>query len=331
MKLIFRMCILTIVFALSSLVTVASADENTDNPMNGMIGFIIGESNAVVSGETEEIDSTNENVVPFINDGRTFVPVKFISEGFGATAYWNASTQTVTINSGDTVITLSIGSNILYKNGEQIQMDVSPIIEEGRTFLPVKYIADVLGMNSFYDNGLIILSPADREIDATNDASLIENMRDMINNPQNANSNNQNNNQPTNTQSSSSQENYKRCDLTGEITEINGNDISLNIIATPQFTPTDSNSPKKYHPRDAQSSSSQQDTQREPQYTGETKTITIPENTPISTTTRASSGNELQNLQVSDLKIGDILQIWYSNQDSQSLDKISVRQINKNN
>ena len=37
------------------------------------------------------------NAVPYIKDGRTFVPVRFISEALGASVVWNDKTKTVTI------------------------------------------------------------------------------------------------------------------------------------------------------------------------------------------------------------------------------------------
>lgn len=37
----------------------------------------------------------------FIEDGRTYLPVRFVAENLGATVTWNGNTQTVTITRTD--------------------------------------------------------------------------------------------------------------------------------------------------------------------------------------------------------------------------------------
>ena len=87
----------------------------------------------------------NTDVAPFIDDnGRTMVPVRFISEELDADVDWDGNTGTVTITLGTTKIELRIGSSILYKNGEGISMDTEAIIKDDRTFVPVRYIAQAL-------------------------------------------------------------------------------------------------------------------------------------------------------------------------------------------
>ncbi len=62
----------------------------------------INKSNSVVNGVSTQIDPENSEVVPFINNGRTLLPLRFISENLGAGGdddiVWDAETKTVTIN-----------------------------------------------------------------------------------------------------------------------------------------------------------------------------------------------------------------------------------------
>ena len=56
-------------------------------------------------------------VQPFIENGRTMVPVRFISEAFGASVDWNDALKLVTITAGEgTNINLTIGSNEIIIN-----------------------------------------------------------------------------------------------------------------------------------------------------------------------------------------------------------------------
>lgn len=57
----------------------------------------------VLDGETVTPTNAQGNVVePFIMDGTTYLPVRGIASALGLSVDWNQSTQTVTLNSGDT-------------------------------------------------------------------------------------------------------------------------------------------------------------------------------------------------------------------------------------
>lgn len=58
------------------------------------ISVAIGSTQATVDGQTQAID-----VAPFIIGATTYVPLRFISQAFGAAVNWNDSTSTVTIES----------------------------------------------------------------------------------------------------------------------------------------------------------------------------------------------------------------------------------------
>lgn len=57
----------------------------------------IGKGSATVNGVNTPIDSTNAKVVPEIINGRTMLPLRFVTENLGAAVGWDQSTQTITI------------------------------------------------------------------------------------------------------------------------------------------------------------------------------------------------------------------------------------------
>ena len=57
----------------------------------------IGNPQAKVNGITKWIDDTNHKVVPEIINGRTMIPLRFVTENLGATVDWNQDTKTITI------------------------------------------------------------------------------------------------------------------------------------------------------------------------------------------------------------------------------------------
>jgi hypothetical protein len=60
----------------------------------------IGKNAAKVNGVNKPIDSTNSMVVPEIINGRTMVPLRFVTENLGCTVQWDGTTQTITITYG---------------------------------------------------------------------------------------------------------------------------------------------------------------------------------------------------------------------------------------
>jgi len=77
---------------------------------------------------------------PFIDPlfERTMVPVRVIAEFLGATVTWEQATQTVTIANGGSAAQITIGEELPGGMG-------TAVIIEDRTFVPVRYVSDVLG------------------------------------------------------------------------------------------------------------------------------------------------------------------------------------------
>ena len=106
---------------------------------SSIIRLTIGETHYTVNGVARQRD-----VAPFIQDGRTMVPLALIAEALGATTDWDGNTQTVTIGQDGQNISLVIGESLPNNMG-------TPIIRDGRTFVPVAYIAQELGSQTRWD------------------------------------------------------------------------------------------------------------------------------------------------------------------------------------
>ncbi|MEF3244405.1 MAG: copper amine oxidase N-terminal domain-containing protein, partial [Caldisericaceae bacterium] len=64
---------------------------------NSVIELFIGNPLASVNGNPVPIDKDNPKIVPFIKDGRTMVPLRFILENFGAEVNWDGKLKKITI------------------------------------------------------------------------------------------------------------------------------------------------------------------------------------------------------------------------------------------
>ena len=93
------------------------------------------------------IDFTPYGQTPVIVNDRTLVPLRAIFEAMGAEVAWDDATKTVNATREDTTISLTIGSDQLYVNGEAVTIDVPAQIINDRTMIPVRAIAESFGCN----------------------------------------------------------------------------------------------------------------------------------------------------------------------------------------
>jgi len=107
---------------------------------NTKIVLQIGNKKAYVNEEEFTLD-----VAPIILSGRTMVPLRFVSESLRATVDWEAETKTIVIHDHKKVITMTIGDVNVHVNGQLYVLDVPPVILEGRTVVPIRFVSEALG------------------------------------------------------------------------------------------------------------------------------------------------------------------------------------------
>jgi len=95
---------------------------------------------------------------PIIENGRTLVPLRAIFEALGAIVEWEQTTQTVTAVKDDITISLRIGSNVLKRNGENIELDTPAQVVGNRTLVPVRAIAESFGAEVAWDQNSRIVT-----------------------------------------------------------------------------------------------------------------------------------------------------------------------------
>ena len=93
---------------------------------------------------------TND-VTPIIKGGRTMLPIRLVAETLGATVAWNEAEQSVTIGKGNTEIVIYIGQAFALVNGDPVSLDAPACIQDDRTYLPVRFVAENLGADVVWD------------------------------------------------------------------------------------------------------------------------------------------------------------------------------------
>ncbi|MBS3984425.1 MAG: hypothetical protein KGZ66_02330 [Selenomonadales bacterium] len=85
------------------------------------------------------------DVAPIIRNGRTLVPFRAIFEALGARVTWDEATNTVAGYRGRQAIILELGSTTAWVNGPAVRLDVAPQAVNGRTMVPLRFVAERLG------------------------------------------------------------------------------------------------------------------------------------------------------------------------------------------
>lgn len=140
---------------------VTETDMLFDAKMGDAIALLLNSPVAFGGGRKMYVDQNNYEVVPFTENGRTLVPVRFIAESFGAEVGWDAETQTVSVYYLGRDIRMQIGSNIMTLNGEKILLDVPANTYNSRTLIPLRALSEALGKEVLWDDrGLIVIDDA---------------------------------------------------------------------------------------------------------------------------------------------------------------------------
>ncbi len=113
---------------------------------NVSIKLQIKNKNAIVNGTVVSLDAP-----PIIKSNRTLIPLRFISESFGAIVQWDPVLKIVDIQFNDTSIKLQIGVGYASVNGKKIALDTVPEIINGRTMIPLRFIVETFGASVNWD------------------------------------------------------------------------------------------------------------------------------------------------------------------------------------
>lgn len=151
MKKIIKISILFI----SMLITPVFA-ANTFNVSIGNKDYRVKEAGVLINE-----DSLKTDFSPYIKEGRTFVPIREITEKLGADVKWNGKDKSIKITLNGDVINMQIDNSKVTVNDKKIELDhaqapqlalYSKPRKETKTMVPLRFISETFGYNVDWNN-----------------------------------------------------------------------------------------------------------------------------------------------------------------------------------
>lgn len=89
--------------------------------------------------------TTNMDTTPVLWKNTTYIPLRFLSEGIGATVKWDKKAQEVTVMAGDDTLVFWVNNKVMEVNGMKKNVGSTVFVnKDGRTQVPLRFIAELL-------------------------------------------------------------------------------------------------------------------------------------------------------------------------------------------
>lgn len=133
---------------------------------------ILANSNVTIKLDGKEVVI---DVDPYIDsNGRTIVPARFVSEKLGFEVMWDGDNRRAVIADNGREIELFINSKTAYVDGRQTEMDAAAVIKNGRTMVPVRFVAETFNMEVTWIHETRTVELSSQEKDTGEDEDKID-------------------------------------------------------------------------------------------------------------------------------------------------------------
>lgn len=178
--------ILILIFLLSGTILALAANQNEQaqsKPVGGEVYLYTGSPLILSNGEVKMLDPSNPDLGATVIQSRTLLPLRAISEYFGAEVTYDQKEKQAVIQYDGKRYFFPIGSKkyIAENDGqkEEYSMDSQSVILDGRTMVPLRVICEnVLGKTVSYHDRVIAV--ADHELNLKTNTELTEEIKAKI-------------------------------------------------------------------------------------------------------------------------------------------------------
>ena len=131
-----------------------------------VVALKLGSPLCVIDSQVTQVDESNSQVTPYAvqvnGGGYTLLPIRRVLEAFGGTVDWVPATNGVLCTLNGRQVELTPGSAQAQVDGRTVTMDVPAEARNDRTFVPVRFVSENLGLYVSYEpqNQVVVVSAA---------------------------------------------------------------------------------------------------------------------------------------------------------------------------
>ena len=140
---------------------VGSAEEQTKKPVTVVCD--LNKDTIITTIDGKKVVK-KADVPPYLKDNRLMLSVRFLAEELGYQVKWDNKTKTVTLQDGNTVCTLKVGSNEMIINGEVVHLDTQPEVKKGRVMVPVSSVVKAFRLKQGTSERSIVWDAKEKKI-----------------------------------------------------------------------------------------------------------------------------------------------------------------------
>jgi len=91
-------------------------------------------------------------IPPEIVEGVSFLPIRFVTEqALGAAVQWDPATNLVQITRGEAQIKIDLANGQALVNEQEVELSSPPFVKDGRTLVPLRFLAENFNVQVDYD------------------------------------------------------------------------------------------------------------------------------------------------------------------------------------
>ncbi|AWB46247.1 copper amine oxidase [Paenibacillus sp. CAA11] len=106
------------------------------------VQMVVGQKSVTVNGQKRAVE-----VAPVVRNETTYVPIRYVLDYFGGQTGWSAADQRIMALRGSVLLELTVGSKDYVYNGKRKTAEVTPLILQNRTLVPLRLVSEQLGIS----------------------------------------------------------------------------------------------------------------------------------------------------------------------------------------
>jgi len=168
---LFLSALMMITVVSAALVGLADTDIPTKEDNN--VVFRLHDPRYMKNGEVFYHDENNSSVTPIVNSERALIPLRSVSEAFGADVSFDSSNDSAVINVDGKKIIFPVNKESFLIDGKEYALDTETIIKDNRAMVPLRALCeDALGLTVEFSDGYIVVYPNNKSEEAKSALTL---------------------------------------------------------------------------------------------------------------------------------------------------------------